>query len=261
MTVRVEVRHNGSTAIDTETYTLPYDTTSFSYVSLSIERDYVVEAGAQLTIPVELTQVTSNRSPSLFQFEVEYDKQLLELVKAEVTELTQDYSTQITPTMSGSEIVLQGTNALDTAGTLLQLTFAAQAVFSSAKSEILVHPPEVQQFCTVASSNNGLITVSGTCERAISGSAPSDTVSMSFFTTPNPFTPGTNVHFTIPTDGPVSLTVYNSMGMKVETLIDGQLSAGRHEVYLDAGGLRNGTYFLRLSAGGSVKTARAVLMK
>ncbi len=261
VSVEVEVRNNDLTARESATYTLPYDTTTFSYVTLSIERDYVVEAGEHLTIPVELTRVTSKRSPSVFHFEVEYDRQLLDLVNVEVTALTQDYSARLTPTLSGNDITLQGTNTVDTAGTLLLLTFAAEPIFKSAKTEIIIHPPEVQQFCTVASSNNGLITVSGACERAISSAAYGDSVANSFYLTPNPFIPGTNVHFAIPSDGPVRLTVYNSMGINVGTLLDTQLSAGKHVVYLDAGDLRNGTYFLHLQTGGKVETIRAVLMK
>ena len=45
---------------------------------------------------------------------------------------------------------------------------------------------------------------------------------------PNPFNPTTQIRFSIPKSTHVTLSIYNMMGQKVRTLIDGQLSAGAH---------------------------------
>jgi hypothetical protein len=47
---------------------------------------------------------------------------------------------------------------------------------------------------------------------------------------PNPFNPETNITFDLVESGEVMLTVYNSTGQTVATLVNGELSAGRHQV-------------------------------
>lgn len=37
---------------------------------------------------------------------------------------------------------------------------------------------------------------------------------------PNPFNPSTKLFFTVPTDGNVKITVYNSIGQKVKEIIN-----------------------------------------
>ncbi len=50
---------------------------------------------------------------------------------------------------------------------------------------------------------------------------------------PNPFNPATRIAFDLPRSGSVRVRVYNIGGRLVRTLIDGSLSAGRHEVLWD----------------------------
>jgi hypothetical protein len=51
------------------------------------------------------------------------------------------------------------------------------------------------------------------------------------------------------------------MGQKVETLITGQMPAGRHNVQWDASGYSSGIYFCRLTAGDRIFTKRMTLIK
>lgn len=84
---------------------------------------------------------------------------------------------------------------------------------------------------------------------------------------PNPFNPRTTIAFTLPTGGPVSLSVFDLSGRRVRELIAGEtLEAGRHETVWfgrdDQGrALASGTYLYRLRVGEDVQTRRAVLLK
>ncbi len=66
---------------------------------------------------------------------------------------------------------------------------------------------------------------------------------------PNPFNPTTKISFDIPASADVNLTVYNSLGKEVQTLVNENLKAGKYEVSFNANNLSSGIYYYRLSAG------------
>jgi uncharacterized protein with PIN domain len=83
---------------------------------------------------------------------------------------------------------------------------------------------------------------------------------------PNPFNPSTTIQYGIPTDGMVSLKVYNTLGQEVIALVDGFQSAGYHSATWDGrnasgNSVSTGVYLYRLVAGDVVKTARMILSK
>ena len=78
---------------------------------------------------------------------------------------------------------------------------------------------------------------------------------------PNPFNPSTIVSFNIPQQGYVTLAVYNLLGQKVATLVDGVLDAGRKQVRFSGDHLANGVYFYVLKAGSFSETRRMMLLK
>lgn len=78
---------------------------------------------------------------------------------------------------------------------------------------------------------------------------------------PNPFNPVTTVQYTVPSSGRVTLIVYDILGRKVETLVDGNRSAGEYSVRWDAKGMSSGVYFCRLRAGARNETIKMLLIR
>ncbi len=83
---------------------------------------------------------------------------------------------------------------------------------------------------------------------------------------PNPFNPSTTLSFTAPRTSEVTLAVYDVLGRKVATLMDGVVQAGRQQViwqgHSDQGmPVASGTYFVRLEGDGVNLTRKMVLLK
>lgn len=69
---------------------------------------------------------------------------------------------------------------------------------------------------------------------------------------PNPFNPSTTISFQLPTEGLVTLRVFDVIGREVATLLHEAIRPGDHSVVFDAGTsgpLPSGVYFYRLTAG------------
>ncbi|HMK38371.1 MAG TPA: T9SS type A sorting domain-containing protein [Bacteroidota bacterium] len=78
---------------------------------------------------------------------------------------------------------------------------------------------------------------------------------------PNPFNPRTVIRYALPSDGKVTLSLYNVLGQNVATLFDGRAAAGIHEVSWDAARQPSGPYYCVLRSGGSYIVKRMMLLK
>lgn len=78
---------------------------------------------------------------------------------------------------------------------------------------------------------------------------------------PNPFNPSTQIKFDVAKAGNVKLEVYDILGRKVATLIDGRRAVGTYEATFDASSLSSGVYFTRFTAGNTVQVQKMTLLK
>lgn len=78
---------------------------------------------------------------------------------------------------------------------------------------------------------------------------------------PNPFTEQTTIRYELPQAGPVRLAVYNVLGQRIATLVDEQQEAGRQQIRFDASDLASGTYFIRLSTKGTIRTQKLTVVQ
>lgn len=67
---------------------------------------------------------------------------------------------------------------------------------------------------------------------------------------PNPFNLSTKIVFITDSYSKITLKVFNVLGQEIETLLDGELQAGKHEAEFNASGLSSGIYFYRIEAVG-----------
>ncbi|MBN1996247.1 T9SS type A sorting domain-containing protein [candidate division KSB1 bacterium] len=78
---------------------------------------------------------------------------------------------------------------------------------------------------------------------------------------PNPFNPVTNIQFQIPKDGHVTISVYNSLGEQVATLVDGNMKSGMHRITFDAAQFSSGIYFYSIITDGFSQTKKMMIVK
>ena len=86
-----------------------------------------------------------------------------------------------------------------------------------------------------------------------------------FQNVPNPFNPSTVIRFHLSRTGPVRLEIFNALGQLVQTLVDGSLPAGIHQVRWDGTNLQGrrvpaGVYLYRLEAAGQSRVRKMVLL-
>jgi len=78
---------------------------------------------------------------------------------------------------------------------------------------------------------------------------------------PNPFNPSTTIKWQQPESGFVTLKIYDVLGREVTTLINEELSAGKHETVFDASRYSSGIYFYQLKSREFVQTKKMILIK
>ncbi len=78
---------------------------------------------------------------------------------------------------------------------------------------------------------------------------------------PNPFNPSTNISFTIPNSGFVTLKVYDILGKEIATLINEELNAGNYTKTFNATNLSSGVYFYKLQTSKFSETKKMILMR
>jgi len=77
---------------------------------------------------------------------------------------------------------------------------------------------------------------------------------------PNPFNPETVIDFTIPRHSRVKLVIFDLLGRRVETLVDGEKDAGSYQVHWKVSHPSSGVYFYTLQLDGFTTTKKMILL-
>ena len=78
---------------------------------------------------------------------------------------------------------------------------------------------------------------------------------------PNPFKNTTQIYYMVSEPGFVSIEVYDALGRKIRTLVNGYQDAGEYSAYFDAHTYADGIYFCRLSMNDRVVTRQMLLIR
>ena len=78
---------------------------------------------------------------------------------------------------------------------------------------------------------------------------------------PNPFNAVTEIQFDIPVTARVELSIFNTLGQKVATLMDEPRVAGTYRMQWDASSVASGVYLYQLKAGNFTDTKKMILLK
>lgn len=83
---------------------------------------------------------------------------------------------------------------------------------------------------------------------------------------PNPFNPSTNIRYNLPESNFITLTIYNSSGQKVRTLVNSNQSSGNHTIEWDSRNdngvlVSSGIYYYRLNVGNEKVLSRKMILQ
>ncbi len=78
---------------------------------------------------------------------------------------------------------------------------------------------------------------------------------------PNPFNSATEIRFALRVNAHVELSIFNTLGQKVATLIDEPRAAGTYHVTWNGSNAASGLYLCQLKAGNSIQTRKMMLLK
>jgi hypothetical protein len=78
---------------------------------------------------------------------------------------------------------------------------------------------------------------------------------------PNPFNPVTNISYSIPASSKVEITIYNSLGQKIKTLINAFQNRGEYEVQFNGSELSSGVYYYQLKTNDYYCVNKMLLIK
>ena len=230
----------------------------------TIPSDIVERYGREFTTPI-LIDESQDKDISDIELFVTYDSELIEFLgwKLDSTLLEDGWNIgasggdgRISFHAVTNDSTLQGTGALIRmhyrvrfgSGDDILRWDVSPLVFDSLASK-------VNRGSVLARYYNGQAIVSGDCLYPLKA-----TRNFVISSSPNPFNPVTHLHFHLPTEGVITLLIYDALGREVARLHDGNLSPGDHVFAFDAHALGSGGYFAVLLADGRPMSSHRLLL-
>ena len=78
---------------------------------------------------------------------------------------------------------------------------------------------------------------------------------------PNPFNSSTSIGYDLPKASDIMLAVFDVLGRKVATLVDGHQTAGHHELIWNAGAYSSGVYFAKATSQNNSSVIKLIYLK
>jgi len=217
---------------------------------VKVEDGYLAEDGL-VVVPVELINKAELRG---FQFTVNYDPTLVTAVKVDggndydffapwIDNESGKITVGIVPDLTMEQPLAAGQRVV------AEISFKAKADAGLKLSDVALYGSKAQ--VVDAQWVNGVV-------KAGAGLPTEFALSQNY---PNPFNPTTLIKYDLPVDCQVKLDVYNVVGQRVATLVDGQQKAGYKVVTWNAQDIASGVYFYKLTAGDFTSIRKMVLLK
>ena len=78
---------------------------------------------------------------------------------------------------------------------------------------------------------------------------------------PNPFNPTTTIHFSLPIETEISMSIHDLQGRQIMALLNDKMKAGYHSVIWNANQHSSGIYFIKMVTNEYVSTQKLMLIK
>lgn len=235
-----------------------------------IGRNYRAVPGAAIRIPIELREPMDDAAITRIVISLSYDPSVVQPVGwnniADLTKgtLLEGWQLVHADVVRGHVTVdLQGPptgDFIQGAGILLNPLFAVY-VGEESGSDLMLSVELPDNPCDSVVSVSGYVRADSVCGlnlRLIESSREGYALDSN---SPNPFNPATEIGFSVGLDGRTRLTVLNSLGREVATLVDEHLPPGRYSVVWDATAEPSGLYYYRLESGAWNMVRRMMLVK
>jgi len=206
-----------------------------------------VASGTEFVIPINVSVMEETYSASL---SLEYEHELIELLRVETSELTKDFLLEKRVDDGTLSIAMAAAQPLTGSGSIAHLVFRVSADAADGASGSVV--------LTGLTVDETPVSDLGEVARFAVGSHPHEYSLLQNY--PNPFNPSTTISFVLGEKSDYKLTIYNVTGQVVQTF-DRTAEAGEHSVVWDAADNSSGVYFYKLEAGNFSSTKKMVLLK
>lgn len=114
---------------------------------------------------------------------------------------------------------------------------------------------KLRHFSEVAGSTQSELSI----DEVITGKIPTDYELKQNY--PNPFNPTTTIEYSIPEKSYVIINVYNAIGQKISTIVEGIREKGVYRYTFDAQKLQSGVYIYKLETNTKQLTRKMLLLK
>ncbi len=78
---------------------------------------------------------------------------------------------------------------------------------------------------------------------------------------PNPFNPLTTINFYLPKTEEVAIEIFNSLGQKIESILNNKMTQGSHSVIINGSNFSSGIYYYKITAGHFREVKKMVILK